>query len=293
MDGLMELSAGLSRRVAAAAPGVAGVLTEGRRPQRSGFLWSGDVLVTSEQGLPEGAARAMLPGGDCVAAVALGRDSGTNLAVFRLETAVPAPAWLPAPDPAAGSLAIIVGADGAGGPAVRLGLVNSVGPAWTSMAGGVIDRLIRLDCRLAASEEGGPVLDAAGALVGMSTLGPRRRTLVIPFATIVRVVTALLATGRVPRGWLGLSLHPVALPPALHEASQASTGLMVMGLAPSGPGERAGLLPGDILLALNGVPAARATMAAPLHVGSAVTLRVLRAGQVQEIEAIIGERPAC
>ena len=297
MDAWMELSAGLSSRVGAAAPGLVALLSKGRRPQRSGFLWSPGVVVTSEQGLPEGAARAMLPGGGMAQATPAGRDPGTNLAVFRLDGAPAGPAWAEAAEPAVGNLALLLGADGMGAAAARFGMVGMVGPAWTSMAGGRVDRLIRLDARLAAPEEGGPVLDVAGGLLGMSTFGPRRRTLVIPFATIARVVPELLSVGRVARGWLGVSLHPVSIPLPLQAGAAALSGLMVISLATGGPGEQAGLLPGDIVLALDGAaaghPRAAALALASLPAGRTVPLRLLRGGVVRTMEATIGERPAC
>src|SRR5205823_7473235 len=107
----------------------------------------------------------------------------------------------------------------------RLGLVRALGPAWHSLAGGLIDRRIELDLRLSARDEGGPVLDAGGALLGMSTAGPRGRGMVIPTATIARVVEPLLATGRVQRGWLGVAMHPVALPSAIAAETGQDRGL--------------------------------------------------------------------
>ena len=75
----------------------------------------------------------------------------------------------------------------------RLGIIHAVGPAWYSRAGGRIDRRITLDMTLSGREEGGPVLDAAGGLLGISTLGPRRQVLVIPTATVEGVVEPLLS----------------------------------------------------------------------------------------------------
>ncbi len=302
MDFLMEFSAALSSRVAKAAPSLAALTFDRRRAHRSAFLWQPGVLVTSEQGLPDDAAQALLPSGATVPATPAGRDSGTNIAVFRLdapglEAQGPAPDWTKAAEPAVGALTLALGADGTGGASARLGVINIVGPAWTSMAGGRIDRLIRLDARLATTEEGGPVLDAAGGLLGMSALGPRRRTLVIPFDTLARVVAPLLSAGRVARGWLGVGLHPVAVPPALQAQAGATGGLMLMSLAEGGPADAAGLLPGDIVLTLDGVatehPRATAQALAALPAGQTVTLRLLRGGLVQSIDIVIGERPSC
>jgi S1-C subfamily serine protease len=304
MADLSALSGALSGWVAAAAPRLVGLEADPSRVlprglQRSGFMWTPGIVVGSEQGLPDGPLRAVLPGGAAVEAVPAGRDPGSNVAVFRVPP-LQAEGW-PDPVPGAGTLAVgtvvvLLGADGRGGPAARLGLVNALGAAWTSMAGGRIDRLITLDATLPPQEEGGPVLDAAGGLLGMSTLGPRRRPLVIPTATVARVVQTLLSVGRMARGWLGAGLHPVAVPAALALAG-AAAGLMVMSLAAGGPAEAAGLLPGDIILAMDGAameqPRAAAAALAALPPGQTVSLQLLRGGVMQIVTAVIGERPAC
>ncbi len=131
-------------------------------------------MVASEQALPRPRRpRWSLADGGSFAARVAGRDPGTNIAVLRLDGA-PEPQQLTAAEPRPGALVLALAADGAGGVAVRLGAVHSVGPAWHSRAGGRIDSRIGLDIRLDGGEEGGPVLDAAGGLLGISTLGPRR-----------------------------------------------------------------------------------------------------------------------
>jgi S1-C subfamily serine protease len=173
-------------------------------------------------------------------------------------------------------------------------MVHALGDAWHSMAGGRIDALIRLDARLAA-DEGGPVLSLAGGLIGMSTSGPRRRTIVIPTATLDRVVDPLLADGRIARGWLGIGLQPVIIPDSFHQTAGQETGLMVVGLAGGGPAEAAKVLPGDIVLDIDGAPAGRprALTAAlgPDRIGQAVALRILRAGGLLTISVTIAPRP--
>jgi S1-C subfamily serine protease len=190
---------------------------------------------------------------------------------------------------------IAAGSDGGGRPSARLGTVNAVGPEWHSMRGGRIDARIQLDIRLAASEEGGPAFDAAGGWLGMTTFGPRGQILVIPGATVERIAPALLATGRVPRGWLGVALRPVAVPDELREAAGETTGLMVMSLNPEGPSAKAGIVPGDIILSVDGTSARRLrSVLAHLgsdSVGKSVSLRLIRGGAVIPVEAAITERP--
>jgi S1-C subfamily serine protease len=292
-DPLEQLSEALADRLAAASPFVVAIRT-GRRDY-SGILWRDDVVVTSEQILPDTTDFTILRAGTNVAARLAGRDAGTNVAALRLSQGLGG--LLPPVEatPRAGSLALIVGADSNGAPTGRLGMVHATGPAWNSEAGGRIDSLLRLDSRLAA-DEGGPVLTLDNKLIGMSTAGPRRRALVIPAATIDRVLGPLLTEGRVPRGWLGVGLQHVALPERMRDAAGRDAGMMVVGLAPGSPAEHAGVLPGDIILEVDGRQTGRArglaTSLLPDRIGQPATLKLIRAGEVRMVTVTIGARPA-
>lgn len=280
-DVFEQFSDALADRTAAATASVVAIRT-GHRP-RTGILWRPDVVVTSEQVLPDEAEVTLVTAGAEVPARVVGRDPGTNVAVLRAVRALDGTRPAPAPMPRVGSLALVLGADRKGAPTARLAMIHASGPAWDSMQGGRIDAMLRLDGRLGA-DEGGPVLDAAGRLLGMSTAGPRRRTLVIPTATIERVLDPLLKDGRIARGWLGLGLHPVA------------GGMMVLNLLPGGPAEQAGVMPGDILLEVDGTPAPNARALAarlgPERIGQSVVLKLSRAGAPHTLNAVVAARPA-
>jgi len=290
---LDQISNALADNVAAMAPCIVGVATGRRRI--SGILWRPDVVVTSEQMLPEGTEFPVHRAGTEHKAHVAGRDPGTNVALLRLAQPVEATLPAPAPTPRVGALALLVGADGGGSATGRLAMVHAVGAEWHSQAGGRIDALLRLDARLGA-DEGGAVLDTAGRLLGMSTAGPRRRTLVIPTATIARVIDPLLAEGRIARGWLGVGLQPVAVPDSLRDTAGRESGMMVVSLASGGPAAQAGVLPGDILLDLDGTPVRRmralAAALGPERIGQSVALRLLRAGALQALAVVIAPRPA-
>ena len=292
-DPLEQLSEALAERLAAASPFVVAIRT-GRRDY-SGILWRDDVVVTSEQILPDTSDFTILRAGTNVSARLAGRDAGTNVAALRLLQGLGG--LLPPVEaaPRAGSLALIVGADSNGAPTGRLGMVHATGPAWNSEAGGRIDSLLRLDSRLAA-DEGGPVLTLGNKLIGMSTAGPRRRALVIPAATIDRVLGPLLSEGRVPRGWLGVGLQHVAVPERMRDAAGRDAGMMVVGLASGSPAEQAGVLPGDIILEVDGRQTGRArglaTSLLPDRIGQPATLKLIRAGEVRMVTVTIGARPA-
>ena len=289
MDMIEQFSSGLADRVAAAGAFVVGIRGG------SGILWRPDVVVASEQMLPaDAAALKVVHGGRTIGATMAGRDPGTNVAVLKLETATDA--VLP---PAAGAvrpgeLTLLVGSDAAGAPTARLALVHAVGDAWHSMAGGRIDALIRLQTGL-GRDEGGPVLSMAGGLIGMSTSGPRGRTIVIPTATLARVIEPLLTLGHIARAWLGIGLQPVSIPDGFHQSTGRESGLMVVGIASGGPAEKACILPGDIVLDIDGAavgrPRALSAVLGPERIGQTAVLRVLRAGAVQTIGVTIAARP--
>jgi len=292
---LTRLSAELAAR-AGALQGAAIAIRISSQRHLSGTLWQPDVAVASEQSLPARAEfELVMPGGSAAPAKLVGRDPGTNLAVLRLARPA-APSALVPGEAQAGALALALGADGSGGASVRLGAVNLAGPQWQSRAGGLLERRIVLDLRLERAEEGGPVFTAAGALLGMSTFGPRARVLVIPWATLERIVPVLLKDGHVARGWLGVALHPVALPDALREQAGQTSGLMVMSLVEGGPAAKAGVVAGDIVLSVNDAPAVGfrrlAGELAPERIGRKAALRVVRSGTVLSLDALIEARPA-
>lgn len=291
-DMLVQLSQALQARVQAAAPLVASLTWGGRGPL-SAILWRDGVLVTSEQSLPEADRyEAVLPGGARLAATLAGRDPATNVAVLRLEAR--APGFTAAEPSGVGALALALGGDGQGHATARLGGIEVLGPAWQSVRGGRIDRLVRVGVRLPSAAEGGPVIDADGNLLGMSTFGPRREVMAIPAATIARVLDVLLAQGRMARGWLGVGLHEVALPRDIAARAGAESGLMVMSLAEQAPAGGV-LLPGDILLAIEGTKVAQARDVAgllgPETVGRTLSVTLVRAGELTTVAAPVAARP--
>jgi len=294
-DTIARLSDALAARAAAAGAFVVGIRAPGSGP-RTGTLWRGDVVVASEQVFPKtDRAEIVLADGKQVAARIAGRDPGTNLVALRLEQATEA--QLPAAaEPRLGELALAFAAGAGGVPTVRMGVVRAVGPAWHSRTGGRIDRRISLDLVISRAEEGGPVVAATGGLLGMATAGPRGRALVIPAATVERILDPLLTAGRIDRGWLGVALHPVALPDAAKAEHAQDRGLMVMQVAPGGPAAQAGIVAGDILIAVDGAPASHPSAIARQlgseSIGTQIECRLIRAGSLQVVAAAVMARPA-
>jgi S1-C subfamily serine protease len=293
-DILAQLSAVLAARVASASALIAAIrLSSGRH--LSGTFWQPDIVVTSDQSLARrDEFELILPGERVVGARVVGRDPATNIAVLKLAQAA-SNVVVARGEAQVGALALSIGADARGQPSARLGIINAMGPEWYSSRGGRIDVRMMLDIELDRGEEGGPVFDAAGGLLGMSTFGPYRQVLVIPAATIERVVPSLIRDGRIARGWLGAALRPVAVPDALSDAAGQSSGLMVMSLVDNGPAASAGILAGDIIVSVDGASARRirnitARLGAD-SIGRDVSLRFIRGGSVMSRQATVTQRP--
>ena len=293
-DQLVQFSDALAARVEFTKP-TAVALRLAHERYVSGIVWRPEAIVASEQSLPRrDEFEVVIAGGAVTTAKVAGRDSSTNIAVLRVQEPL-ASSSITTSEARAGAVVIAIGADGTGGASARLGVVNTAGPEWHSSRGGLIDRRITLDVRLARSEEGGPIFDAAGNCIGMSTFGPRGQILVIPAATIDRIVPTLLKDGRVARGWLGVTLQAVAVPDALRETVDQSSGLMVMSVVENGPAAQAGIVAGDIIVSVDRTSTHRFRKIARYFgsesIGRKAELRVIRSGAVITVKTTIAERP--
>ena len=294
-DLLNQFSNALAARAEAANNAIVAIrLAHGRHI--TGMVWRSGIVVASEQSLPrKDDFELVAAGGSVLTAGVAGRDPATNIAILRSAEPMASPS-IAAGEAHTGAVALAIGSDGTGGASARLGLVNLAGAEWHSSRGGLIDRRIVLDVRLGRREEGGPVFDAAGACLGMSTFGPRGQVIAIPTATIERIVPLLLKDGRIARGWLGVALQAVAVPDALRETADQSSGLMVMSVVEGGPAAQAGIVAGDIILSVDGTSTHRLRKIARHFgsdsVGRKADLRLIRSGSVITVQTTIAERPA-
>jgi len=289
----LQLSIQFAAIVAAVAPSVVAVHGGSRRPS-SGIIWQPGLVVTAEETVRhDGELALTLPDGNRVAATLAGRDPSTDIAVLRYEAPPEAKAFTTVTaDVKPGHLVVAVGRAGAD-PVATLGMVSLAGAAWRSSQGGLIDARLVIDARLPAIAEGGALIAADGSLIGMAVFGPRRRVLAIPAATIARIVPTLRDSGHISRGYLGVGLQRVPL--AAADNAEERRAAMVVSLDPVGPAKTAGILQGDIIVALGGtaVTGLRSLyqQLGPDTVGQKKAVELVRAGARTTVDVTVAARP--
>jgi S1-C subfamily serine protease len=177
------------------------------------------------------------------------------------------------------------------------GIVAVIGGPLRTGRGQSLDRVIRITAPLHDGFAGGPVADASGRVLGVSTPAEIRGfAVVIPAALAWQRVAHVLEHGRPRVGFLGITGQAVRLPEDQRGDGGQDRGLLVVGVTPQGPAASAGILIGDVLLTVDGRAIGSTDDLLGLltgdRVGRAVPVTALRGGAGRELSVTIGERPA-
>jgi serine protease DegQ len=273
----------------------------GRRIPASGIHWRPGIIVTADHALErDDEIMVTLPGGSTVTTSLAGRDPSTDLAVLRVEGhGLPLPEIGDTATLKVGHWVLAAGRTAEGGPRASLALVGVVGPAWRSWRGGLLDFTVRLDRNLHPNFSGGAIVNDQGQLLGISTSAlSRYAAVVIPVSTIQRVVGELEKNGYIGRGYFGISMQPVRLPRKLRESLKLAgeIGIMVAGVESESPAEKAGVMLGDVLVALDANPVRDIDDLQGYltldYIGKPVKVSILRGGVLTDIVIAVGKRPA-
>ncbi|WNN88656.1 S1C family serine protease [Gloeocapsopsis dulcis] len=295
---LLACSNNLAAAVEQVASAVVAVNARQRIPS-SGVHWHSGVVVTTDRALKrEEEITVTLCDNRTVPATVAGRDSSTDLAVLKLpETNFPTAGIGDSKSLKVGHIVLAVGRSGENGISASMGVINAVGGAWRSWYDGQIDQFIRPDLTFYPGFSGGPLVDATGCVVGINTSGlSRRSNITLPITTVNRVVSQLLEKERITRGYLGLGMQPVHLPDNLQQTLnlQTNTGVIIVNVKPDGPGDRAGVMIGDILIALDGTPmrdsAQVLAMLEPERINQTLNAAMIRGGNLVQVAITVGDR---
>jgi S1-C subfamily serine protease len=196
-----------------------------------------------------------------------------------------------------GEWAIAIGSPFGLEQTVTVGVVSATGRSEVGIVPN--ENFIQTDASINPGNSGGPLLNAHGEVIGINTAilsSGQGIGFAIPINTAQRVARALISSGRVVRGWLGVSLQPLNEDLAQALGAPKGKGVVVARVLPGGPAEKAGLVQNDVIVRF-GEAAVEDLQQLQRLVGDAavnrpVTLRVLRQGKEISVAVTIAEAPA-
>ena len=287
-----QLSRDLAAAVAKTSPSL--VLTRGRRGRAaSGTVIDAQSIVVSDHLLDaDQQVRVHTSNGEANARL-VGRDAGTDLALLHVEGGSLTPVSVASDAAAIGQVVIAVGRSWSGLVAYP-GFITQVSGPHHVWPGFRLEHALHTTLEPFSGFSGGALVNTLGQVVGVSTSALERgRGVAIPMADVSRVVDSLKRHGRLRRGYLGITSMPIGLP-VRQRTDGAERGLLVTSISPDSPADRAQLLVGDILVAIDGTPAKRPDdLAAYLtgeRVGQVSVLQLVRGLQAIKLDVTVGER---
>ena len=270
---------------------------QGQSSLGSGVIVAAQGFILTNNHVVEGADEiaVMLPGGKVAEARVVGTDPETDLAVLRVEAKGLQPITFA--DPASvqiGDIVLAVGDPFGVGQTVTQGIVSATGRNRLGI--NTFENFIQTDAAINPGNSGGALVDTSGHLVGINTAiysrsgGSQGIGFAIPVSLARQVMEQIIATGRVSRGWLGVSARDV-----IHETTGAAAGAALVAVQRGGPAERAGLRAGDTVLSINGKEigdtAALINETAALSPGTKAQFKVMRGREALSLAVELGQRP--
>jgi len=268
----------------------------------SGVIISGQGYVLTNNHVIDGAdeIRVLLSDGRSSRATVVGTDVDTDLAVLHVDIdALPSIVIGDSRQLRVGDVALAIGNPFGVGQTVTFGIISATGRNQLGIT--AYEEFIQTDAAINPGNSGGALINAGGELVGINSAiysrsgGSQGIGFAIPISLAKGVMTQIIEQGHVVRGWLGIEAQD--LTPQLAETfgADSTNGVLIAGVLRDGPADKAGLLPGDIVTAINGHAVADATAAMKLlseqPPGSEVRLDGTREGQPFRISATVSQRP--
>jgi S1-C subfamily serine protease len=264
----------------------------------SGFVFTPDGLILTNSHVVHDATRisVSLSDGRRFPAHTIGDDSATDLAVIRVD----APNLVVAPLGDSkllrvGQLAIAIGNPYGFQYTVTAGVVSALGRSLRSYSGRLIDDVIQTDASLNPGNSGGPLVTSDGHVIGVNTatiMGAQGLCFAIGINTAKFVAGRLLRDGRIRRSYIGVEAQTTPLHRRLvrfYDLPQES-GVVVISVTELGPGQKAGLREGDVIVALDSKSVAGVDdlhrLLTDARVGVSGTLTVLRHTERLELRVV-------
>lgn len=276
-------------------------------PQRSAGLGSGVVVnadgyILTNNHVIDAAdeIEVAMSNGRRYPAKVVGTDPDTDVAVLRIgATQLPTISFGDDSSLRLGDVVLAIGNPLGVGQTVTMGIVS--GLRRSGLGINTFESFIQTDAAINQGNSGGALIDTSGNLVGINsailsqTGGSIGIGFAIPVSTAKLMMEQIIATGTVTRGWIGIEAQDVT--PELADSLKlpSSNGVIIAGLARSGPADKAGMRLGDVLVAVEGKPvldsAAMLNLIAQLTPGQKAKFKVRRNSGEAEVLIVVGKRP--
>lgn len=273
------------------------VLVNGRQRQpASGVVYASDLVLTADHVLErEEDLTIQTHDGNTLPVQFVGRDPSTDLAVLRATNLNIAAAATSTDAARVGQLVLAVGRNASEGPMASAGIVSAVGGPLRTGRGATLERYIRTDATPYPGFSGGPLIDAQGAVLGITTTGlVNGIALAVPSSIAWNIADTLAQQGYIKRGYLGISSQLVRLPPAQRSGRTQEHGLLIVKVDEDSPAQKGGVMLGDIVVgldskAINDTEDLQVVLARN-SVGKTIPLEVIRGNTLQTLQITVGQR---
>ncbi len=278
------------------------------QPQRrsglgSGVIVSGDGYILTNNHVVEGAdeIEVALNDGRKFPAKVVGTDPESDLAVVRIATdaKLPTITFAKADSLRVGDVVLAIGNPFGVGQTVTSGIVSALGRSHLGI--NTFENFIQTDAPINPGNSGGALVDSNGNLVGINTAiysqsgGSMGIGFAIPVSLAKTVLEQIIKTGSVTRGWIGVEVQEIT--PELAESFNLKEpqGALIAGVMRGSPADRAGIRPGDILMAVAGKTVTDAQVMLELIAaqtpGQSIRMKLRREGKELDLDVPIGKRP--
>ncbi|MBC3918418.1 Do family serine endopeptidase [Undibacterium sp. CY18W] len=230
----------------------------------------------------------------------VGTDPETDLAVIKIDlTDLPAITFGRSDQASVGDVVLAIGNPFGVGQTVTMGIISALGR--NNLTDNAFENFIQTDAAVNPGNSGGALVDVNGNLLGVNTAiysqngGSVGIGFAIPVSTVKLVMESIITNGHVVRGWIGV--EPQDITPELAESFglKQKSGAIIAGVIRGGPADKAGMKPGDILIAIEGKTVGDTTqmlnLVAQLKPGNKAKITVLRDTKEPTLEVLIGKRP--
>ena len=268
----------------------------------SGVIVSGEGYILTNFHVVEGADQIEvgLADGRKAPARIVGTDPETDLAVIRIgERNLPVMV-LGEPDEArVGDVVLAIGNPFGVGQTVTMGIISAVGR--NNLHINHFENFIQTDAAINFGNSGGALVDIHGNLLGINsaiysqTGGSIGIGFAIPVSTARTVLESIIKSGQVVRGWIGIESQDITPELADSFGLGRESGAIIAGVVRNGPADRAGVRPGDILLAVEGKIVKNTgdmlNLIAQLAPGAKAKLKLMRQNRESTVDVTVGKRP--